>query len=331
MDMDRRILQAGTAAIVLAIFLRLFSASGAAQAVRRVSQSDIASFLLYLQTGKVVRQVLPIEVEAAEPDPTEPAQALPDAPEPVVFCEEDADNIQLAKRDQWDVDIQALLTQPLSWDLTGEENPTVLIFHSHASESYLPTETYIESADYRTLDEGYNVISVGDRLAEILEAGGISVLHDRTLHDYPSYNGAYENARKTLQAYMAEYPSIRLVLDIHRDAMEDPSGNQIGYTVSTERGTSAKLMLVVGTDAGGLHHPNWEENLAVALKLHALLERENSGICRPLSLRTSRFNQDLNPGAVLVEVGSAGNSRQEALVAAEYLAESILKLGAGSS
>ena len=328
MDMDGKILRAGAAAIVLAVFLRLFSGSGAAQKIRDVSQSDIASFLLFLQTGKVVRQV-PFR-EAEEPEPTVPIQPQPETREPVAFDEADAANIQIANRDQWDVDIQALLTQPLSWDLMDQEGPTVLILHTHASESYLPTGEYEESSSYRTLDEGYNVISVGDRLAEILEDGGIWVLHDRTLHDYPSYNGSYENSRKTLQAYMAEYPTIRLVLDIHRDAMEDTSGNQIGYTVSTERGTSAKLMLVVGTDTGGLHHPNWEENLAVALKLHALLERENSGICRPVSLRTSRFNQDLCAGAVLAEVGAAGNSRQEALIAAEYLAETILRLSAGS-
>jgi len=122
-----------------------------------------------------------------------------------------------------------------------------------------------------------------------------------------------------------------MVLDIHRDAAEDGSGEQINYTVQTDKGESAKLMLVVGTDAGGLEHPLWQENMALAVKLHAQLQKANPDICRPISFRASRFNQDLSPGALLVEVGAAGNTRQQALVAAEILAEEILGLAKGSA
>ena len=191
-------------------------------------------------------------------------------------------------------------------------------------ESYEKTENYTESSAYRTLDENYNVISVGDHLAEILSRQGIAVLQDKTLHDYPSYNGSYSNSRKTLATYLQEYPSIQLVLDIHRDAMADSAGNQIGYTISTEKGTAAKVMLVVGCN-----NPGWQENAALAVKLQAQLEKLCPGICRPMSLRKSRFNQDLSPGAILIEMGAAGNTRQEALLAAEYVAEAILALAGG--
>ena len=89
-------------------------------------------------------------------------------------------------------------------------------------------------------------------------------------------------------------------------------------------------MLVVGSDAGGLSHPHWQENMALAVKLHAQLEKNCPGICRPISFRSQCFNQDLSPGALLVEVGAAGNTRAEALLATEQLAQGILALAHGT-
>lgn len=331
MDNDRKILRLGAVVILCAIVLRLLGSVGLGSAVSALSQSDAASVMLFLQTGRVVRQAQTQTQAQEEPEQTQPQSTQPEAEiSPVVFSQEDAQLVSVNSYTSYETDLEAMLQQPLSWDLTQEE-PTVLILHTHGSESYTQTEDYVESASYRTLDDGYNVVSIGDRLTELLEEKGIRVIHDRTLHDYPSYNGSYEDARQKLRAYLSEYPSICLVLDIHRDAMEDASGSQIGYTVQTEKGTAAKLMLVVGTDAGGLTHPNWRENMALAVKLQAQLEKVCPGICRPISLRTSRFNQDLTAGAVLVEVGAAGNTRQEALTAAEYLAEGILALANGTT
>ena len=121
------------------------------------------------------------------------------------------------------------------------------------------------------------------------------------------------------------------MLDLHRDSVEDDSGNQVRYTLETPEGTAAKLMLVVGSDAGGLSHSKWSENMCLAVKLQALLEKEDPGLCRPISFRSQRFNQDLSPGALIVEVGSAGNTRQEALLAAEVLAQALLDLSAGAT
>ena len=174
------------------------------------------------------------------------------------------------------------------------------------------------------------MLAVGQRVAELLEEAGICVIHDRTVHDYPSYNGAYNHARKQTEAYLQEYPSIQLILDLHRDAMEDSNGQQISTTVDIDGKTSAQLMMVVGTNAGGLYHPDWEKNMALAAKLHAQLEKTYPGICRPISFRSQRFNQDLSAGAMLIEVGAAGNNRQEALAAAEILAQAILGLSSGT-
>lgn len=333
MDTDRKILRIGAAVILCAVILRLLSSTGFSSVVSALNQTQAPSILLFLQTGRVVRDT---QAQATEPEPTQeetvPATTQPvETAEPVTFSEEDAQLVSVNSYVSYETDLVQMLQQPLTWDLTQEDGPTVLILHTHGSESYTKTEDYEESSSYRTLDDGYNVISIGDRLTELLEAGGIQVLHDRTLHDYPSYNGSYDDARQMIRAYLSEYPTICMVLDIHRDAMEDADGNQIGYTVQTESGTAAKLMLVVGTDAGGLTHPNWRENMALAVKLHAQLEKVCPGICRPISLRTSRFNQDLTTSAVLVEVGAAGNTRQEALTAIEYLAQGILELAHGTA
>lgn len=223
-----------------------------------------------------------------------------------------------------------LIAQPLNWDLTAD-GPTVLIVHTHATESYTrePEEDYKESSAYRTLDERYNMISVGAEVARLLEEGGVGVIHDRVLHDYPSYNGSYNHARKSIESYLKQYPTIRLVLDIHRDASGD-NKNQLHTEATVGGEKSAQIMLVVGTNASGLKHPNWEQNLALGLKLHVQLERLAPGICRYVNLRAQRFNQDESPGALIVEVGGAGNSHDEALRAAGMLAQAILALACGT-
>jgi stage II sporulation protein P len=163
-----------------------------------------------------------------------------------------------------------------------------------------------------------------------LESQGIKVIHDTALHDDPSYTSAYVNSRKSVQDYLKAYPTIRLVLDLHRDAYEDEQGNQVAQTVFSQGARIAPLMFVVGTDYGG-NHPNWQENLALALKLQTLIDNTCPGICRNINLRSQKFNQDLSPGTLLVEVGSAGNAHDEAMRAVEILASGITQLAHGSS
>ena len=151
------------------------------------------------------------------------------------------------------------------------------------------------------------------------------------MHDSPSYSSSYSNARKSIRAYLEKYPSIRMVLDIHRDSVENSDGEQLRFTAQKDGQTAAQLMMVVGTDANGLSHPDWPENMSLAVKLHAQLEKNCPGICRPISFRSQRFNQDLSTGAMLIEVGSAGNTRAEALLAAQILGQAILELSHGTA
>ena len=138
-------------------------------------------------------------------------------------------------------------------------------------------------------------------------------------------------ARQSTTKILGEYPEISLVLDLHRDSMESSSGTQITATVPTAKGDAAQLMLVMGSDGNGQNHPHWEKNLSLAVKLHAQLEKNCPGICRPIQFRSQRYNQDLSNGALLVEVGAAGNTRQQALLAGEYLAQAIIALAYGSN
>ena len=328
MDHQQRSLRVGAWAIFCAVLLRLSAGGFFNPLVEFFSQPKIASFLIYLETGRIVRfsasdEDFPPVFDRESP---EPLFALRE-PEPTQpsFTAQDAGAIEIRYNCTHRPDLPELITRPLNWDLTAAE-PTVLILHTHATESYTisPGEQYKESAAFRTLEERYNMISVGAHLAKLLEEGGITVIHDRTLHDYPSYNGSYSAARKAIDSWLEQYPSISLVLDIHRDASGD-NNNQMRTSATVEGRKSAQLMLVVGSN-----HGNWEENLALALKFQVQLERNAPGICRYINLRSQRFNQDKSPGALLVEVGAAGNSHDEALTAVEVLAKGILDLKKGA-
>lgn len=327
MDPGKKALRAGAAAIVCAAVLRLASYAFPEAATAILSSPELTKAMFFLSSGRILVHK-PEETPPSSPPATQPP--APTQPEKPVFTEEDVSLVSVSGNYKDLVDKQALLTQPLTWDLYGDA-PTVLILHTHGSESYENTEGYAPSSEYRTLDENYNMLSIGDAVAARLEAEGIGVLHDRQLHDYPSYNGSYTNARKSLQQYLKDYPSIRLVLDLHRDAAEDASGRQIARTAESKYGKTAKLMLVMGMDTQARPHKNWQENMALALKLQAQLEKSCPGITRPTALWASRLNQDLSCGAVLVEVGAAGNTRQEALNAAALLADAVIALSHGSA
>lgn len=317
MDWERRCMRLCAGVLMLAVVLRLW-AGGALVPIGRALQSDeAASFLLYLQTGRVVRL-------APEPDGPEMFQI----PDPVAkiagFSAEDLELVELSDEPGLGPDLGALLTAPMELTLQDGQ-PRVLILHSHTTESFEQTaDRYEESSAYRTLDPGHNMLALGELVAEILESAGIGVIHDTTLHDYPSYNGAYSHAAASTKAYLEQYPTIELILDLHRDAADTPTGQMsTSCTVGGEK--AAQLMFVLGTDKR-LNHPDWEQNLSLALKLQVLLERENPGICRSLTLSKNRYNQHLGAYALLVEIGAAGNTLEEAKIAARELAEAIAQL-----
>ena len=323
MDQRNHSLRVGLTAIACALVFRVFSSDIPEKIVDFLTQPNTAAFLTYLETGRNVR--FSPSLEAFSPDFVEsPAPAIPEPTEPAIPSFSDAEAIELYYACDKNPDISTLLAQPLEWNLYGDE-PTVLILHTHSTESYTKAgEDYVETSSWRTLDENYNMLSIGARVAELLEENGIPVLQDRELHDYPSYNGSYTDARKSINAYLEDHPAIQLILDLHRDASGDEKG-QMRTLAAVNGETSAQLMVVLGTN-----HEHYEENLSLALKLHAQLETQNPGLMRPLQLRAQRFNQDLSPGALIIEVGAAGNTHSEAMIAAEKLAKAIVVLARGT-
>ena len=324
-----RVLRTGAAAIALAVVLKIFTS--VPLPTKLFNAQSVSRWVIYLETGRILAETVPT-TQATEPTPTVIEKEPPEEPRRLSFSPSDGDLVNI--RSSWDCALtpRELVMEKLDWDLTGDE-PTVLIYHTHAMESYTPQtgEDYTEEVPFRTADLDYNMVSIGTRLAELLENAGISVLHDTTLHDAASYTGSYTSSRETVEGYLAQYPSIRLVLDIHRDAAEDGNGHQVAATAETAQGDTARLMLVLGSEAGGLYNPNWQENYALAVKLQAVLEQNSPGLCRELRLTDQRYNQDLSPGALLIEVGAAGNTHDEALRAMTPLAEAIAALSKGAN
>lgn len=318
--MEEKALQVGATVLALALLLRLGG-------TWEKGKNEMGRTLLFLSSGRLVTETVPPETEAATEPVEETAEEAAEAAIPV-FGQNDETFVQVSSA--WEVDILSLLEEPLEWKLKAE-TPTVLILHSHATESFEKEPGYEETSPYRTLDTSYNMVSIGERVAELLEAGGVHVIHDRTFYDYPNYNDAYIKAREAIEMHLEEHPSICMVLDLHRDAAEDANGNQKTSAVTVDGVSTANLMLVMGSNKGNRTFPNWERNLALAVKLQAQLEQTNPGLCKPIKLVTSRYNQDLSTGALLVEVGTAGNTHAEALAAAEHLAEGILALENGAN
>lgn len=208
----------------------------------------------------------------------------------------------------------------------GADAPQVLILHTHGSEAYTMPEgqEYVSTGTFRTADGSVSVIRVGDEIAAALSQHGISVLHDRALYDDPEYNGAYYRAEDAIEAYLEKYPSISFILDVHRDALEDKAGHQ--YKVITREDPScAQVSLVMGSSWEG-----WQENLKLAVAVQQHLTNQYPTLMRPVTVRNSDYNEYFTPGSLLVEVGAAGNSLDEALAAARLFAHGFAEVVTGT-
>ena len=204
------------------------------------------------------------------------------------------------------------------------DGPQILIVHTHGSEAYTPDRfnQYEESDSFRTEDRDYNVIRVGDELASALESQGLSVLHDREIYDYPSYTGSYNRSGAAVEAYLEQYPGIAVVIDLHRDALGD--GDVVYKTMAELDGqASSQLMMLVGTGESGLYHPEWEQNLRLALYLQQAVNAKFPTLARPVAVTQERYNQHLTTGSMILEGGSSGNTLQEALAAVRLYAEAV--------
>lgn len=210
----------------------------------------------------------------------------------------------------------------------GQGDPRVLILHTHATESYETHtgDSYDTREGWRTTDTDRNVCAIGAVMAGELEAAGIGVIHDTTLHDYPSYGGSYDRSRATAQALLEQYPGLTVVLDVHRDAIQRDAATVVAPVTQIEEKSCAQVMVIAGCDDGSMNMPHWAQNLRFAAALVDRMEQDWPTLTRPLFFAHRKYNQDLTPATLLVEVGSSGNTFEEAEYAARLTARSLAKL-----
>ncbi|MDO4816286.1 MAG: stage II sporulation protein P [Bacillota bacterium] len=250
----------------------------------------------------------PISSPTPEPVPTV-------SPSPDILPTTISGGLVIKNATSYTIDTALLINQGSSITLQSGQ-PQILIIHTHSSEAYTPAglDKYVASGTSRTLDPDYNVIRVGDELSNIFESYGLNVIHDREIYDYPSYTGSYSRSGAAVEAYLQQYPTIKIIIDLHRDALG--SDDVIYKVVADETGVCAsQIMLLVGTDDSGLEHPNWQENLRLALYIQNAVISSYPTLMRPVQVVSARYNQNLAPGSMILEVGSSGNTLQEALAA----------------
>lgn len=203
----------------------------------------------------------------------------------------------------------------------------VLIMHTHTTESYQPTlnEWFSKDFNTRTIDNSQNVTAVGDNIEAELKKAGIGVIHDRTLHDYPSYNGSYARSAVTTKEILAENPDIKVVLDVHRDAIQSNQDTMTAPVTKIDGKDAAQVMIISGCDDGTMNMPNYMENLKLASLLQAQIETDYKSLTRPLLFDYRKYNQDLTTGSILLEMGGHANTLEEALYTGELVGASLAK------
>ena len=227
---------------------------------------------------------------------------------------------------KYNVDMEALKREDLSFELKKNDTE-VIIYHTHTTETYTKQDDdcYEESGEFRTLDKNYNVVKVGGRIKELLEKRGVGVFHEQEIYDYPSYNLSYSKAGKAITSLVKKYKNANIVLDIHRDALG--TGTEIYKPIVNIAGEDvAQILLVVGSNQGGLSHSKWRENLKFALKIQQIANQKYPGLCRYVILRKERFNQHVAPGALIVEMGATGNTMDEVLRSAALFTDVLLEV-----
>ena len=239
---------------------------------------------------------------------------------------EGADGVYYQNLSGLPVDYESLLENISSLGQPSD-GAQVLILHTHTTEAYSDGASYYDpDASTYDQDDRNNVVAVGDTLAAALERLGISVIHDTTHCDTPSFNQAYNKSRTVAEQVLAENPSVQIIIDLHRDSMISAQGVKYRPLLTIDGVSTAQLMLVVGSPKNGLEHPNWQKNLALAARLYQILEQNTPGLMRPIHISANRYNQHLLPGAMLVEVGTCANTQAQADAAVELLATGLAQL-----
>ncbi len=238
-------------------------------------------------------------------------------------------NIYIKNSTGLDINLKEELEAPLNLKIQKNGEPSVLIVHTHATESYMAEDRgYYTAADTaRNTDNSKNVTRVGEVIAEILEAGGIGVIQVKTQHDNPSYNQSYSRAAETINEYLKKYPSIKVVVDVHRDSIALTGNDKAKPTVTVDGKKAAQVMLVVGSQTGSVtNFPNWRQNFRLAIRLQQTMEVMYPGLARQMLFTSRRYNMNLSDGSMLLEVGTEANTLEEACYAGQLAGKALTSL-----
>ena len=259
----------------------------------------------------------PIPSAPATPDDIVPYTFIPTSTEGYAY----ADGVYISNRTHLTFDPAALSAAAVNIGLGSSDAPQILIMHTHATEAYTPsgTDVYTPTDNSRTLDGEQNMVRVGNEMKAVFESMGLNVLHDETPYDYPLYKDSYVRSGEGVKKYLEQYPSIKIVLDVHRDAIFDTNGKVLKPLTPIDGAKVAQVELVLGSPQGG-DYPNWQENLTLAMKLQKSMNTLYPTLARPVSIYTPVYNQNLTTGSLLVEVGSHGNTLQESIAGARLFA-----------
>lgn len=238
-------------------------------------------------------------------------------------------NVYLKNNTDLDINLKDFVNSKLGFNIQKNGEPQVLIVHTHATESYLRhNESYYTSDDASRSDNNeYNMVALGKIITDKLNKAGIVTLHDTTQHDNPSYNESYSRAAKTICSYTEKYPSIKIVIDLHRDAISANDTDKVKVTAEIDGKNAAQIMLVMGSQSGSVtNFPNWKENLKLATKLQQTIEVMYPSLARSIHFMSKNYNQSLTTGSMLIEIGTDGNTLDEAKYSAELLSNALINL-----
>ena len=238
-------------------------------------------------------------------------------------------NVYLKNNTELDINLKSFLNGKLGYKIKKNNEPQVLILHTHATESYLrENRDYYTDADLsRTTDNNYNMVALGKIVADRLNEVGIKTLHDTTAHDYPSYSESYSRAAETICNYTEKYPSIKVVIDLHRDAIAANDTDKVKVTTEIDGKKAAQIMLVMGSQSGSVtNFPEWKENLKLATKIQQTIEVMYPTLARSIHFMSKNYNQSLTTGSLLIEIGTDGNTIDEAKYSAELLSNALINL-----
>lgn len=204
--------------------------------------------------------------------------------------------------------------------------PQVLIVHTHTTETFMLDERdyYTDNDLTRTTDDTKNIVAVGNVLCDTLIEKGIGVVHASEKHDYPEYTGSYTRAADTIKKYLQKHPTIKVVIDLHRDAIQSSDGTKTAVVSEVEGKKAAQLMIVAGCEDGNItDFPNWKENFRLAIKLQQSLEVMYPSLARPILFIPRKYNQNLTTGSLLIECGTDANTLEQAKYSAELLGNAL--------